>query len=109
MAKLKLDLHDIYNRGDQIDAALDDIIRQALDRGERAVCGQLSVSEQTAGLQAPLYAPVRALDERVDPKYRLGPLVLRNALNAPNQSNADLPANEEPTGGSASAGTHQAR
>lgn len=32
MAKLKLDLHDIYNRGDQIDAALDDIIRQALDR-----------------------------------------------------------------------------
>ncbi len=32
MAKLKLDLHDIYNRGQEIDAALDDIIQQAIDR-----------------------------------------------------------------------------
>ncbi len=32
MAKLKLDLHEIYNRGQEIDAALDDIIHQAIDR-----------------------------------------------------------------------------
>lgn len=32
MAKLKLDLHEIYNRGDQIDAALENIIQQALDQ-----------------------------------------------------------------------------
>lgn len=32
MAKLKLDLHDIYNQGDQIDRALDDIVRQAIAR-----------------------------------------------------------------------------
>jgi DNA-nicking Smr family endonuclease len=29
MAKLKLDLHDIYNRGDQIDAALARILGEA--------------------------------------------------------------------------------
>ncbi len=32
MAKLKLDLHDIYNRGEEIDAALEDIIAQAIKR-----------------------------------------------------------------------------
>ncbi|NJN16026.1 MAG: Smr/MutS family protein [Oscillochloris sp.] len=32
MAKLKLDLHDIYNRGGQIDAELNRIIREAVDR-----------------------------------------------------------------------------
>lgn len=32
MAKLKLDLHDIYNRGDQIDSALNRIVEEALDR-----------------------------------------------------------------------------
>jgi dsDNA-specific endonuclease/ATPase MutS2 len=32
MAKLKLDLHDIYNRGDQIDAELNRIIQEAIDR-----------------------------------------------------------------------------
>jgi dsDNA-specific endonuclease/ATPase MutS2 len=31
MAKLKLDLHDIYNRGDQIDAELERIMQQAID------------------------------------------------------------------------------
>ena len=30
MAKLKLDLHDIYNRGGEIDAALDRIIHEAV-------------------------------------------------------------------------------
>ncbi len=30
MAKLKLDLHDIYNRGDLIDRALQDIINEAV-------------------------------------------------------------------------------
>ncbi len=32
MAKLKLDLHGIYNRGDQIERELDRIIREAVDR-----------------------------------------------------------------------------
>ena len=32
MAKLKLDLHDIYNRGDQIDGELNRIIREAIER-----------------------------------------------------------------------------
>ena len=32
MAKLKLDLHDIYNRGGQIDAELHRIVQEALDR-----------------------------------------------------------------------------
>ncbi len=32
MAKLKLDLHDIYNRGDQIDAELNRIIQEAVER-----------------------------------------------------------------------------
>ena len=32
MAKLKLDLHDIYNRGGQIDAALNRIVQEALDK-----------------------------------------------------------------------------
>jgi len=32
MAKLKLDLHDIYNRGNQIDAELNRIVQEALDK-----------------------------------------------------------------------------
>lgn len=32
MAKLKLDLHDIYNRGATIDAELNRIIEEAVDR-----------------------------------------------------------------------------
>lgn len=32
MAKLKLDLHDIYNRGGQIDAELNRIIQEAIDK-----------------------------------------------------------------------------
>jgi dsDNA-specific endonuclease/ATPase MutS2 len=32
MAKLKLDLHDIYNRGDQIDSELNRVIQEALDK-----------------------------------------------------------------------------
>jgi len=32
MAKLKLDLHDIYNRGDQIDAELNRIVEEAIDK-----------------------------------------------------------------------------
>lgn len=30
MAKLKLDLHDIFNRGDRIEAALNDVIEEAV-------------------------------------------------------------------------------
>jgi len=32
MAKLKLDLHDIYNRGDKIETELNRIIEEAVDR-----------------------------------------------------------------------------
>jgi DNA-nicking Smr family endonuclease len=32
MAKLKLDLHDIYNRGAQIDTELNNIIEEAIER-----------------------------------------------------------------------------
>jgi dsDNA-specific endonuclease/ATPase MutS2 len=32
MAKLKLDLHDIYNRGDKIDSELNRIIEEAIDK-----------------------------------------------------------------------------
>lgn len=32
MAKLKLDLHDIYNRGDTIEKELNRIIQEAVDR-----------------------------------------------------------------------------
>ena len=32
MAKLKLDLHDIYNKGDKIDAELQRIVQEALDK-----------------------------------------------------------------------------
>lgn len=32
MAKLKLDLHDIYNRGDKIEAELNRIIMEAVER-----------------------------------------------------------------------------
>lgn len=31
MAKLKLDLHDIYNRGDKIEAELNNIMQEAMD------------------------------------------------------------------------------
>jgi DNA-nicking Smr family endonuclease len=32
MAKLKLDLHDIYNRGEKIETALNIIIQEAVDK-----------------------------------------------------------------------------
>ena len=32
MAKLKLDLHDIYNRGEKIETALNEIVQQAVDK-----------------------------------------------------------------------------
>ena len=32
MAKLKLDLHDIYNKGYKIDQALNDIVEEALEK-----------------------------------------------------------------------------
>lgn len=33
MAKIKLDLHDIFNRGSSIDAELDRVIHEAVDKG----------------------------------------------------------------------------
>ena len=32
MSKLKLDLHDIYNKRQQIDNALEEIIKEAVDK-----------------------------------------------------------------------------
>lgn len=32
MSKLKLDLHDIFNKGDQIEQALQDVINQAVQK-----------------------------------------------------------------------------
>ncbi len=32
MAKLKLDLHDIYNRGDQIEAELNRVVEEAIEK-----------------------------------------------------------------------------
>jgi DNA-nicking Smr family endonuclease len=32
MAKLKLDLHEIYNRGEKIETALNSIIQEAIDK-----------------------------------------------------------------------------
>ena len=32
MAKLKLDLHDIYNRGDQIDSELNRVVQEAVEK-----------------------------------------------------------------------------
>jgi len=37
MAKLKLDLHDIFNRGQAIDAELERVIREAVDKKIREV------------------------------------------------------------------------
>lgn len=37
MAKLKLDLHDIYNKGHKIDEALNDIIDQAVKKKIKTV------------------------------------------------------------------------
>lgn len=37
MAKLKLDLHDIYNKGQQIDQVLNDIIDEAEERKIKTV------------------------------------------------------------------------
>jgi DNA-nicking Smr family endonuclease len=37
MAKLKLDLHEIYNKGGLIDQALDEIIQDALDKKIKVV------------------------------------------------------------------------
>ncbi|MDQ1257356.1 MAG: hypothetical protein QG656_1960 [Candidatus Hydrogenedentes bacterium] len=32
MAKLKLDLHDIFNRGEELEAALNRVVREAVDK-----------------------------------------------------------------------------
>jgi len=37
MAKLKLDLHDIFNKGKSIDAELDRVINEAVNKGIRLV------------------------------------------------------------------------
>jgi len=37
MAKLKLDLHDIYNKGNQIDQSLEDIIDEAIEKKIKTV------------------------------------------------------------------------
>jgi dsDNA-specific endonuclease/ATPase MutS2 len=37
MAKLKLDLHDIYNRGQRIDDELERVMHEAVDKGIKTV------------------------------------------------------------------------
>jgi DNA-nicking Smr family endonuclease len=37
MAKLKLDLHDIYNKGNKIDTALENIIQEACEKKIKTV------------------------------------------------------------------------
>ena len=37
MAKLKLDLHDIFDQGDKIEQALNDVMRSAVDKKIRLV------------------------------------------------------------------------
>ncbi len=37
MAKIKLDLHDIFNQGDKIERALDDCLRSAIEKKIRLV------------------------------------------------------------------------
>jgi dsDNA-specific endonuclease/ATPase MutS2 len=37
MSKLKLDLHDIYNKGDQIDRELENIIEEAIEKKIKTV------------------------------------------------------------------------
>lgn len=37
MAKIKLDLHDIYNRGEKIEAELNRVILEAVDKGIKLV------------------------------------------------------------------------
>lgn len=37
MAKLKLDLHDIYNKGNQIDQELENIINEAIEKRIKTV------------------------------------------------------------------------
>lgn len=37
MAKITLDLHDVFSRGDRIDAELDRVMREAMEKGIRTV------------------------------------------------------------------------
>jgi DNA-nicking Smr family endonuclease len=69
MAKLKLDLHDIFNRGKAIDAELERVIREAVDKRIREVeiipgkgSGQLK-KHVLRFLQRP---DIKALYHRVD-------------------------------------------
>ena len=69
MAKLKLDLHDIFNRGQAIDAELERVIREAVDKKIREVeiipgkgSGQLK-KRVLRFLQRP---DIKALYHRVD-------------------------------------------
>ena len=50
MAKLKLDLHDIYNRGAEIDSALRDVIDEAVRISERVyMVGEGHVQREDTG------------------------------------------------------------
>jgi len=54
MAKLKLDLHDIYNRGGQIDAELNRIIQEAIDK--RVALVEISPGKAAASLRNACFA-----------------------------------------------------
>ena len=51
MAKLKLDLHDIYNHGDKIEAELNRIVQEAVDRRIELV--EIIPGKPVIGLEIP--------------------------------------------------------
>ena len=68
MAKLKLDLHDIYNRGDRIEAELNNIIEEAMGKRISLVeiipgkgSGQLKKKSVALSEPAPHPRPITAL------------------------------------------------
>ena len=46
MAKLKLDLHDIYNKGGRIEDELNRIIREAMEKAGRIALGRLVMHQR---------------------------------------------------------------
>ena len=63
MAKLKLDLHDIYNKGDQIDKELNNIIEEAVTKIKAALraTGEREIESRSVGEL--VMSQLRDLDE----------------------------------------------
>ena len=76
MAKLVLDLHDIYNRGDQIDRALEQVMQDAIDKKIRLVeiiPGKGSGALKKKVLRYLDRKDVRARYHRIEKDSQLGP------------------------------------